>query len=186
MSVPTPRSRARRGPFARFRKAQGGNTAVEFGIVAIPFFALMYALIEIGLVFFANFTLENAVDQAARLIRTGQAQQGGFTEGKFKEEVCKHVYGLIDCAGGLIIDVRKFDKFSSITLPEPLDAEGNASIPSNYDPGDAGDIVVVRAFYEWDLIASFGGLMPNLGLGNMANGHRLLQAAATFRNEPFK
>ncbi|MGI9382041.1 MAG: TadE/TadG family type IV pilus assembly protein, partial [Methyloligellaceae bacterium] len=63
-------------------------------MVAAPFFALLFALIEIGLVFFGSFTLENAVEQASRMIRTGQAQQQGFSEDRFKQEVCDNVYVL--------------------------------------------------------------------------------------------
>jgi hypothetical protein len=43
--------------------------------------------------------------------------------------------------------------------------------------------VVVRAFYEWGLMAKFP---KQIGLGNMANGNRLLAATVAFRNEPFK
>lgn len=165
----------------RFVRAREGSAAIEFGIVAVPFFALLFALIEVGLVFFANFTLENAVDQASRMIRTGQAQTAGFSQSKFKNEICTHVYGLLDCANGLKIDVRKFDKFGNVVLPEPLDENGKMKEGFQYDPGKGGDIVVVRAFYEWDLIAS----IPGAGLGNMANGSRLLEATAAFRNEPY-
>lgn len=173
--------RIRRQSLRRFHKAQSGATALEFGIIAAPFFALLFALIEVGLVFFATFTLENAVAEASRLIRTGQAQGSGFSETEFKQQVCNNVYGLIDCGGGLIVDVRKFDDFGSVSLPDPLDGDGNLTGTFGYDAGDGGDIVVVRVFYEWDLIAD----LPGAGLGNMAGGKRLLTATAAFRNEPF-
>ena len=158
-----------------------GTTAIEFGIVSLPFFMLLVALIEIGLVFFGNFTLENAVDRAARKIRTGEAQTSGFDAGAFKTEVCSNVYAMLDCAGGLKVDVRTFENFGGVALPPPLDGDGNLIDDFDFDPGNGGDIVVVRAFYEWDLIAS----VPGAGLGNMAGGHRLLSATVAFRNEPF-
>jgi len=163
------------------RRERGGSTAIEFGIVALPFFMLLVALIEIGLVFFGNFTLENAVDRAARKIRTGEAQSAGFDAGAFKNEICTHVYAMLDCAGGLKIDVRTFKNFNGVALPPPLDENGNLVDDFQFDPGLGGDIVVVRAFYDWDLIAA----VPGAGLGNMAGGHRLLSATAAFRNEPF-
>ena len=163
-----------------FRKDRSGTTAIEFGIVAAPFFALLLAIIEVSLVFYGGFTLENAVDNAGRLIRTGQAQQQGFNQAQFKTEVCNNVYALFDCAGNLKVEVLRFDDFNGISLPDPIDGSGNLRNDFSYDHGNARDVVIVRVFYEWDLIAKFPGL-----LGNMANGNRLLVAATTFRNEPF-
>jgi Flp pilus assembly protein TadG len=140
----------------------------------------MLALIEVSLVFFANFTLENAVDQTSRMIRTGQAQEQGFSEAQFKQTVCDKVSVIPDCMAGLKLDVRKFDDFGGINLPDPLDGDGELLNNFGFDIGVGGNVVVVRAFYEWDLIANFPG-----GLGNMPNGSRLLVATAAFRNEPF-
>lgn len=170
----------KRGFLHRFRRDTSGTTAIEFGIVATPFFALMIALIEVSLVFFANFTLENAVDKAARLIRTGQAQEQGFSEAQFKQSICDGVSGVYDCIGGLKLDVTKFSDFAGVSLPDPLDADGELRNDFGFDPGTAGDVIIVRAFYEWSLIANFPG-----GLGNMPSGGRLLTATAAFRNEPF-
>lgn len=186
MSVPssTPHTKPKntlRHRWRRFRKAREGTTAVEFGFVAGPFFLLLFALIEVGLMFLATFTLENAVAEASRLIRTGQAQGSGFSEGQFKTEVCNNVYALFDCSGGLIVDVRKFDNFTSVNVPDAIDGDGNLTGGFQYDPGDGGDIVVVRIFYEWGLLAD----LPVLDLGNLGNGNRLLSATAAFRNEPF-
>lgn len=171
---------SKKGILQRLRADNSGSTAIEFGIVAAPFFALMLALIEVSLVFFANFTLENAVDQAGRMIRTGQAQQAGFSEAQFKQAVCDNVSGVYDCMAGLKLDVQKFDDFNGINLPDPLDGNGELRNNFTYDAGVGGNVVVVRAFYEWNLIANFPG-----GLGNMPSGGRLLTATAAFRNEPF-
>lgn len=186
MSVDTRRHRTdRRTCFWRrlwkFRRARSGTSAVEFGLIAGPFFLLLFALIEIGMMFLATFTLENAVGQASRMIRTGQAQDASFSESQFKAEVCSHVVALFDCAGSLIVDVRKFDNFTSVNVPDAIDDQGNLTGGFQYDPGNGGDIVVVRIFYEWDVLAN----LPALDLGNMNNGNRLLAATASFRNEPF-
>ena len=169
-------------------------TAVEFGFVAVPFLVLLMALLEIGLVFFGNITLEHAVAQASRLIRTGQAQDRGLTATSFKTEVCKHVSGLFDCEKGLKVDVQRFDSFTSVpqNLSDPLDGNKELRDDFGYNPGAAGDIVVVRAFYEWGLTSVFSnfyvyafGPDSYSGLSNMAGGNRLLVGTAAFRNEPF-
>lgn len=169
-----------RGLLRRLHDDRSGATALEFAIIATPFFALMLALIEVSLVFFANFTLENAVDQAGRMIRTGQVQQQGFSEAQFRQAICDNATVVFDCMAGLKLDVVKFDDFSGVNLPDPLDADGELRTDFGFDPGVGGSVVVVRAFYEWDLIANLPG-----GLGNTPSGGRLLMATAAFRNEPF-
>src|SRR3954454_7454455 len=95
----------------RFASHDDGVAAVEFGIVAAPFLALMFAIMETALVFFASQTLETAVADSARLIMTGQAQSQSFDAGQFKTSVCSKIGGLFDCAGGLYVDVKKYSSF---------------------------------------------------------------------------
>src|SRR5262245_33291387 len=106
----------------RFVREQDGVAAVEFGLVAIPFFALMFAIIETGMVFFASQTLETAVADASRLIMTGQAQTQGFSQAQFKEAICSRIYGMFNCASGIQIDVRTAAAFGSTNMGRPVDA----------------------------------------------------------------
>ncbi|MDO8534313.1 MAG: pilus assembly protein, partial [Xanthobacteraceae bacterium] len=76
----------------RLVRRDDGTTVIEFGIVVIPFFALLFAIIEIALVFYAGQVLETAVGDASRLIMTGQAQTGGFSQTQFKTEVCNRLH----------------------------------------------------------------------------------------------
>jgi hypothetical protein len=82
-----------------------------------------------------------------------------------------------------MLDVRSFDSFSDSELTDPLDGNGNMKSSFSYNPGVGGDVVIVRAFYQWELPAS---LPSAVSLGNMNNNSRLLIATAAFRNEPFK
>jgi Flp pilus assembly protein TadG len=165
-----------------FGRNSFGASALEFAMLATPFLLLLFGILAVGLVFAANMTLENAVEQGARLIRTGQAQSQGFDAGKFKSAVCKYLTGPLNC-GGLKLDVRSFSTFGSSDLTNPLDSNGNLKSAFNYEPGVGGQVIVVRAFYEWDLLAA---LPQAIRLSNMSNGNRLLIATAAFRNEPFK
>ncbi len=170
-----------RGILGRFRRNQKGATVVEFALVAAPFFALMFAIIETALLFFADQALDTAVSSAARLIRTGQAQEDGMSASDFKTAICDRMAGLIDCAGGLKVDVQTYANFDAISLQTPVDKDGNLHVTENYDAGHGGNIVVVRAYYEWPTFVI--GLGNNLG--NMPDGTHLLVATAAFRNEPF-
>lgn len=164
----------------RLAADRSGASALEFALVATPFIFLLLAVMEIGLVYFANFSLENTVSYGARLVRTGQAQTQTFDAGRFKAEVCKHIAAPITC-DGLKLDVRHFANFTDSQLTDPMQ---NGKIKTNfsYDPGEAGDIVVVRAFFEWELMSIFP---KTIRLSNMTNGNRMLIATAAFRNEPF-
>src|SRR6185436_18855065 len=81
----------------RFARRSEGVAAVEFGMVAAPFLALMFAIMETALVFFASQTLETAVAVSSRLIMTGQAQSQSLDAGAFKNSVCSKIGGLFDC-----------------------------------------------------------------------------------------
>jgi Flp pilus assembly protein TadG len=166
----------------RFARGEEGIAAVEFGIVAAPFLALLFAIMETALVFFASQTLETAVADSARLIMTGQAQSGNFTQQQFKTAVCAKILGLFDCANGIKIDVKTYTNFSSISTTKPVDTNGNLLNNFTYTPGSPGDIVVVRLMYEWPVYVSLLGF----SLSDMANNKRLIIATAAFRNEPYQ
>ena len=100
----------------RLVRKQDGTAAVEFGFVAAPFLALIFAIMETAIVFFAGQTLETAVADSARLIMTGQAQTQGFNQAAFKNAVCAKIYGLFDCANGIYVDVKTYTSFANINL----------------------------------------------------------------------
>ncbi len=169
----------------RFVRRQDGTAAVEFALVALPFLALTFAILETALVFFAGQTLEAAAADSGRLIMTGQAQTGGFDKDAFKTAVCQHVYGLFDCANGVYVDVRTYTDFASSATGVTTSPIQNGNFdPTNvsYNPGGPGEIVVVTLYYEWPIYVT---LLGN-NLDNLNGGHRLLVATAVFRNEPYQ
>lgn len=176
-----------RHPAAGFASDQSGAAAIEFAIVAIPFLALMFAIIETAMVFFAGQTLETAVADSGRLIMTGQAQAQGFDQTKFKSDVCARTSGLFDC-GKMAVAVQTYADFNKagqdadVANPNSLvDADGNfKALP--YNQGSPCDIILVRVMYPWPIYVSLLGLNT---LADMAGSKRLLLATATFRNEPF-
>ena len=165
----------------RFGRDRSGATAVEFAMIAAPFFLLLFAMIEIAAVFFTGTVLENAVLEAARKIRTGEAQTGGMTQAGFRQEVCDLIAAVADC-DNLEIDVQVFEDFDTVDQTSPIQGDGSVNTDGfGWAPGDAGDIVLVRVFYRWSLMTpNFGG-----ALSNMENNQRLITAATVFRNEPF-
>ncbi len=167
----------------RWRRDEDGATAVEFAIIAMVFFWLFIGIVEIGMMMIFNSGLEDGVARAGRMIRTGQVQNGGLSAAQFRDKICDQVVLKTSCKSRLIVDVQKFPDFAHIgTLTEPtLDKTGKLTAPSNFVPGSAKQVVVVRAFYDWKFFTPLiGQLMSNIG------GNRfLLSVATTFRNEPY-
>ncbi len=156
--------------------------AVEFALVAAPFLALVFAIMETAIVFFASQALETATSDSARLIMTGQAQSQGLDAATFKQSVCAKIFGLFNCANGVYVDVKTYSSFSSIDTSLPIDANGNLKTNFSYQPGGPGDIVVVRLIYQWPVYVSLLGL----NLSDMSGSKRLLVGTAAFRNEPYQ
>jgi len=165
----------------RFLGNRRGSAAVEFALVAPLFFALLFAIIETSMVFFASQSLETALQDSARTIMTGQAQIAKLTKQSFKKDVvCSHVNALFDCTNGIYVDVQSYSTFSSVAISDPITG-GNFVDNTLYNPGGPGDIVVVRLFYQWPLFVT--GLGYNIA--NLSGSKRLLSATAAFKNEPY-
>jgi Flp pilus assembly pilin Flp len=167
----------------RFRRNRHGSAAVEFALVAPVFFALLFAIIETAIIFFAGQVLETVTQDSSRLIMTGQAQIAAYkTADDFKTNVvCPRINVLFDCKNGISVDVQSYSQFSAVKIIPPIDASLTFVAPNNYSPGGAGNIVVVRLFYQWPLFVT--GLGYNIS--NLKNNMRLLTATAAFQNEPF-
>lgn len=183
-------------PFRRSRLAlrllrdDRGATALEFGMVAAPMIFMILATLELGLVYMVTTSLDNATQEAARQIRTGElAMAGGATATTFRNQICANMGWLqSQCQANLSVDVRSFPSFSGESAPNPV-TKGSGSTNGAFDnskltfqTGNAGDIMLVRAFYQWKLITPvlYGGLqsMNNTGVN-------VITSATTFRNEPY-
>lgn len=174
----------------RYLKNREGTAAIEFAILAVPFFMLIFAVLELAIVFFINSTLNHAVSEAGRQIRTGNFQACG-TQAKFKQLVCANMSGLGNCEKRLRIDVVSDSSFGAITLaeppeppePDPSDPAATDDIPNGDWENTAASVpVVVRGLYYHKLV-----LPPQLTrLETMeGKGIRLLSATTAFKNEPF-
>ncbi|MDB5541888.1 MAG: pilus assembly protein [Devosia sp.] len=176
-----------------FGRDEGGVTVVEFGILALPFFTIVTAILETSMIFLAGQILDSAVQDSARLIRTGQAQSSTppYTPDDFRNAICDGLYGMFDCDPGdgrLRVNVSVIADFAAASTGYPLqigdecEPEGcQWTLEDDYVPGTGGDVILVRAYYKWPTILNF----PGFNFDTLPDGTRLLGAARVFKNEPF-
>ncbi|WP_291833190.1 TadE/TadG family type IV pilus assembly protein [Brevundimonas sp.] len=171
-----PARRSRRGP----SRAREGSAAVEFAMVALPFCLMMFAILELGLVFVTDSVLENATIEQGRLIRTGQAKDSGMTAAVFKSGVCARMsIFAADCPDRLTVDVRVIPQFNT-TPPDPMAGGTFSESGLTYANGQPGDLVLVRSWYKVPLLTTFMAQ----GLSRLKDGTVRMTATTAFRNEP--
>ena len=182
--------------FRRFRRNKDGSAAVEFSLIAVPFFALLFAIIETGLVFFAGQVLETAVQDAGRKIYTHQLADANLTSAQaktqFMTDVCALASILMTCtvsggAGAVEVDVKYYPAGTTITITDPIDGSGNYDNTGfGFTTPAAGSTgtVVVRGFYQWPLyVTGLGYNIANIKR-NTSSSKRLLAATMAFHVEP--
>ena len=168
----------------RFRKDEHGIYAVEFGLVAIPFFALLFAIIETAFAFWAGQILDATMQGAARQVLTGRAQNNvAITDlPSFKSTaICPNLPAFIPCAD-VAVDVRSAATFALAPSLTPNSSGIYDTSGFGYQKTNAGEIVVVRAVYAMPVYTSFLGAP---GTVNLSGRKRMVISVSTFRNEPF-
>lgn len=179
LSERTP-GRPRAGFVRRLMQARDGAAAVEFGMVALPFCLMLFAILELGLVFVTDSVLENATIETGRLVRTGQAGTQGMTAEQFKTSLCSRMSIFAsDCATRATVDVREIPQFAT-TPPDPMAGGTFSTAALTYTNGDPGDLILVRVWYRQPLLTTFMAQ----GLSRMNDGAAMLTATTAFRNEP--
>ncbi len=178
----------RRRLLGRFRRNQDGATVIEFAMVATPFFMLMFAIFETGLLFWTTQTLEDAVTQTSRRLLTGQAltryTNPGTAAAEFRADLCTSMPVLIDCSEGKMwIDVRNFASFDGARTgtTSPL---SNGTLNTNnfgYNQPQSGQIVVVRVVMRYKVLLN----QWNKALVDLGTDEHAIIVTTAFAAEPF-
>jgi pilus assembly protein Flp/PilA len=174
---------------ARFRRSENGATAIQFGIVATPFLAVLFAIFEMTMMLWTNQILEEALSQASRSLLTGQATamyrgSASANTTAFRNAVCANASNFVDCTK-LSVDVRNYANFASAQTgtasSSPVSGGAMNTSGFGYQSPQPGQIIVVRAALEYSLyFTTWSNALANIGTGK-----RALVASTTFRAEPF-
>ena len=172
---------ASRSTTARFLANKRGAVAIEFALIALPFFVLVFAIIEVSLSFTAQQVMANTTDDIARQLRTGQIKT--LTLPQLREEICKRL--LMHAAGcpDMEVDLRSYANFAAVPKTIPLKNDGDVD-PTGFTsaPGGTGTINQLRVFYRWPI---FTNLMKPRIESIDGVGKTLLFSTATWKNEPY-
>lgn len=150
-------------------------------MVILPFSLMMFALMELGVVFVLDSVLANATIQSGRLIRTGQAEAATMTEEQFRDDLCGRMsIFAAQCDERISIDVRVISAFNSVP-PDPM-GDGSTFNESQltYNYGTKNSLVLVRVWYRQPLVTVFLAQ----ALSRLNDGSVRLMSATAFRNEP--
>lgn len=192
-----------RPAWRRLWRSRDGAAAIEFAILAIPYFMIIFAIIETFIAFTAEQLVSNAVETVSRQLRTGQITAGlgrptDKTRTQFRQIFCGEISILIKCSADEIanpnllqLDVRNFANFAAIPTTLPRSGSGRyAEIDTKsfgYAPGPAKSINIVRAYYRWQVITDL--VRPYITNIRPSDGSRpnyfLIVATSAFQNEDY-
>jgi Flp pilus assembly protein TadG len=174
----------------QFKKSEGGAAAVEFAMVGLPFFIVLGCICETGLMLFTEYVLQNSVQEAARLVRTGQVSNTDGTitmnANDFKTQVCDQIGIIVNCTKGITVYVTNASTFAALktAMADPLSigpSTSGAAYGTVYQPGGQLKAATVVATYDWYFTFPFMHFLGNFN----SDKARRLYGMAIFRNEPF-
>lgn len=191
-----------KGAWRRIIRSKDGAAAIEFALLAIPYFLIVFAIVETFIAYTGEQLVANAVDTMARKLRTGNITYGlnrstDKTQAEFRRAFCGEVSILITCSedeiatpNKLLLDVRSFATFALIptTIPTSGGAYGELDTSSfAYAPGPAKSINMLRAYYRWDIVTDL--IRPYISNVRPADGGRpsyfLIVETSAFRAEDY-
>lgn len=159
-----------------------GAAAVEFALVGSTFMMMLLACFEFGYMLFVQSTLDNAARDAARLIRTGQAQTSGNPTNTFQTLLCNEVGSMIGC-GNIVYQAQVFNDWSSaqtaMNTPPTTNAQGQY-VSSGFSAGTQSQIMVVTVTYAYPFFTPWIA-----GLLGGSSKTALMMSTVVFQNEPY-
>ncbi|MER9724204.1 MULTISPECIES: TadE/TadG family type IV pilus assembly protein [unclassified Mesorhizobium] len=184
------KAKAGRVTFARlFLGDRRGSTAIEFAMLALPFAALVFAILESCVSFAGQEVMANITDDIARQLRTGQLRQANISGTQLRDKICGRLEIMVakGCPG-LQVDLREFTTFEAASTAGfkisgdhvELTGVANTSFQNKVGPSESRNML--RVFYPWPVMTDFMAKY----MSNMANGKKTLHyASAVWQNEPF-
>lgn len=179
---------------ATIRRLHGdrtGTTAVEFGLLIVPFMLTLLAAFEVGYTFFMMSALDSAARGSARAVMTGAVSTAGMSASTFRTTVvCPKLPANFSCSD-VFVNVTIVPGGSSPTgyysyvnsAKSALIVPALNATANSFCPGAGSQYVVVQIMYPASYFTRlFVGQNTTLYNGKSVN---VLMSTATFRAEPY-
>lgn len=161
-------------------KDRKGSAAIEFAILALPFFVVIFAIAEIAIMFFVDSGLDAALHKTVRQVRVGVAKSGAWDSTKFKNVLCSELAYSFRCSTKVKVRATVISDMSSISKVSGS-SNGSLNVQEDFNLGDSGSYVLVQAFLPWDPTFKLYAISSD----RLADGSYVLGAAELIKNEPF-
>lgn len=193
--MPTEKSTSWIASLKALRYREEGTTAIEFGLLAMPLFYLMFGIMEFGIAMMFQGMLEGATIDTSRLGKTGYSGTNMSREQTLRAEVKARTHNMLDVTK-IVINSKSYTNFTNIKKPEPwtdtnrngrpdpgeyTDINGNGKWDSDMGKagyGGARDIVIYTVTYPWQVMTPVISQF-------FTNGTWPLSAVAVVKNEPY-
>lgn len=157
--------------------ADKGTAIIEFALVAPILLFIMFVIIELGVLFWVNLTMQYAIREGARYAITGQSNLDPASVNK--QRYLAVIQRIKDSSMGL------YDKVNPTIIVNSV-----AQDPTSYNNnmfGAANSLVVLQLNCTWPVITPAWRLMALFNPGNQPNisGQYTFSVAATMRNEAY-
>lgn len=197
----TKASRRKRRAWKHLLRSRDGAAAIEFAILSVPYFIIVFAIFETFAAYTAEQLVTNAVNTMARELRTGNitynlGRSTDMTETQFRAAFCEEVAIMIACSASepdtpekLYLDVETLPTFKAIADKASIPRTGGAysdldTSAFHFTPGGPDTINLLRAYYRWnvtfDLIRAITHIRPDSDTQQF-----LIIATTAFRSEDY-
>ncbi len=196
------RGRLRRAKLSVLVHDRRGATAVEFSLVALPLLFLLFAIMELGLIFVMSLNLSNATTTLARQLRVGELVASGAAAtssngvqldlADFKSAICSRLslVPLSTCVNQLQVDVRVLTSYQNQSIPNPRSGKSFNTTGFCFYSGTAGSVVEIRTYYPWSIFTPviLNALANTTSLttssGTSTGNWFTVSSTSVFKNEP--
>ena len=162
---------------SRLRTDLSAVTAVEFAILAMPFFGLLFVIAETCYIAFVQNVLEETTKDAGRKLMTGRSANISNAAQFLSLEVCPSLPAFLSCSS-MTIQVRQQNLTSAYQVAAN---NGGAFLPLPatplFCPGRPGSTTLIDVAYNLDTFTNF---LPT----STGSTSRQLVAHYYFKNEP--
>lgn len=172
-------------PLRRFRKAEDGNSTIEFVLLFPILMILFLSTVESGIMMLRHAMLERGVDMAMRSLRLGTDSPPTFDE--LKAEICNYTGLIANCTDNLQVELVEVNTTNWTLAVSDIrcidrDSEIEPVTETTYQPGASNSMMVVR------VCAIVDPFFPATGLGSImpvdATGGYALVTISSYVNEP--